>query len=76
MVDRPDPTLAVLRAAVAGPGEPVPEEVRAHMAARLPQYMLPAVYHRFEQLPRTGSGKLDRRTLRDPEWADQHGTRW
>ncbi|WP_086706697.1 non-ribosomal peptide synthetase [Streptomyces antimycoticus] len=76
VVDRPDPTLAVLRAAVAGPGEPVPEEVRAHMAARLPQYMLPAVYHRFEQLPRTGSGKLDRRTLRDPEWADQHGTRW
>ncbi|MGV4925918.1 amino acid adenylation domain-containing protein [Streptomyces sp. BHT-5-2] len=76
VVDRPAPTVAVLRAAVAGPEGLSPREVRDHAAARLPEYMLPTVHHRFDRLPRTGSGKLDRRTLQDPAWADRHGRRW
>ncbi|WP_438490026.1 non-ribosomal peptide synthetase [Streptomyces sp. S186] len=76
VVDRPAPTVAVLRAAVAGPDGLSPQEVRDHAAARLPQYMLPTVHHHFDRLPRTGSGKLDRRTLQDPAWADRHGRRW
>ncbi|MYT32282.1 MULTISPECIES: AMP-binding protein, partial [unclassified Streptomyces] len=76
VVDRPAPTVAVLRAAVAGPAGLSPQQVRDHAAARLPQYMLPTVHHHFDRLPRTGSGKLDRRTLQDPSWADRHARRW
>lgn len=45
--------------------QPVPsaEEVRAHLAARLPEYMLPGSYQIAERLPRTSTGKLDRRLL-------------
>ena len=37
--------------------------VRQHLARRLPSYMLPQVFDLRTSLPRTGNGKLDRRTL-------------
>jgi amino acid adenylation domain-containing protein len=48
-------------------GEAEPEALRAHLAERLPEYMLPAAYVRMEALPRTPSGKLDRRALPAPD---------
>jgi hypothetical protein len=40
--------------------------VRAHLAERLPGYMVPAVILPVAGLPRTSSGKLDRLALPDP----------
>ncbi|MFF4934995.1 amino acid adenylation domain-containing protein [Streptomyces griseofuscus] len=49
---------------------PSPADLRAFLAARLPDFMVPAVFVSIEDLPRTPSGKLSRRSLPVPTEAD------
>ncbi len=50
---------------VPRPGvEPTPAELREHLLAELPCYMVPAAFARLAALPLTPNGKLDRRALK------------
>ncbi|QLH25738.1 amino acid adenylation domain-containing protein [Streptomyces sp. Rer75] len=51
------------------------DSVRDHLAARLPDYMLPARLHTLDRLPLTRNGKVDRRALPEPDWGSGTGSR-
>ncbi|TLQ42861.1 non-ribosomal peptide synthetase [Streptomyces marianii] len=56
-----------LVAYVVADGELPVVELRAHLSGLLPDYMVPAVFVALERLPLTPSGKVDRRSLPEPE---------
>ena len=49
------------------PAELRAEELRDHLAERLPEYMIPGAFVRLEALPMNASGKLDRAALPAPD---------
>src|SRR5262249_51173054 len=51
----------------AGESDLTAEALRAHLSAKLPDYMVPAAYVRLESLPLTPNGKLDRQALPQPD---------
>jgi acyl carrier protein len=53
-------------------GETGYAELRAFLADKLPDYMVPAFGLRLEQMPLTRNGKLDRNALPDPEITKGH----
>ncbi|MFI5799472.1 amino acid adenylation domain-containing protein [Streptomyces sp. NPDC051677] len=63
VLESADPSRPRLHAAVSGVAGLTEAALREHAARWLPEYMVPVVYHRLERLPRTSSGKLDRKAV-------------
>ncbi|MEU1470614.1 amino acid adenylation domain-containing protein [Streptomyces sp. NPDC005761] len=74
--DRPGDRRLVVYT-VPAEGAPVPDEaeVRAHLAATLPDHMIPAAHVSLGALPVTPNGKTDRRALPAPHHAAPSGGR-
>jgi acyl-coenzyme A synthetase/AMP-(fatty) acid ligase len=59
---------------VVATGHITPDDLKDHLARRLPRYMIPAAILTVPEIPRTTNGKIDARQLPDPfshTYADQ-----
>ena len=68
IVGRPDPVLGERVVAFVVPGEegrPDSEAVRAHVAAHLAPFKVPEEIHFVDELPRTATGKVIKKQLRE-----------
>jgi amino acid adenylation domain-containing protein/FkbH-like protein len=54
----------------AGKRVPKSAQLRAFLEDQLPDYMVPAVFMRIDKLPLTANGKVDRRSLPEPDRAN------
>ena len=66
VIDRADAAGDKLLAAYVVGDAPVPA-IRAHLATRLPDYMMPSAFVKLDAIPVTTSGKVDRKRLPEPE---------
>ncbi|MET0622884.1 MAG: amino acid adenylation domain-containing protein [Pyrinomonadaceae bacterium] len=57
--------LVAYLVARAAPG-PAVEELREHLRARVPEYMIPALFVELPEMPLSPNGKVDRRRLPEP----------
>jgi amino acid adenylation domain-containing protein/non-ribosomal peptide synthase protein (TIGR01720 family) len=48
-------------------GEATAEELKSYLKDKLPSYMVPNYYVKLESIPLTSNGKVDRKSLPDPE---------
>ncbi|MFF2382011.1 non-ribosomal peptide synthase/polyketide synthase [Streptomyces sp. NPDC058108] len=65
--DTPGARRLVAYVVPAGPGTTDPAALRAHLAAGLPEHMIPAAFVPLDALPRTVNGKLDKTALPAPD---------
>ncbi|WP_432752236.1 amino acid adenylation domain-containing protein [Streptomyces sp. JL2001] len=72
--DRDGDIVRLVGYAVPESGEADPRELRAHVAALLPECMVPALVVPLDgPLPLTPNGKLDRKALPAPDWSAMTG---
>ncbi len=64
--DSGNPRLAAYVTARAGAGLPTAEVLRRYLQERLPEYMVPSAFVLLPVMPRTPSGKVDRKALPAP----------
>jgi amino acid adenylation domain-containing protein len=64
--DRPDDQRLVAYVTAGSGGVPGAGELRSHLAAQLPEHMLPSTFVSLERMPLTPNGKVDRRALPAP----------
>ncbi|MYS29276.1 non-ribosomal peptide synthetase, partial [Streptomyces sp. SID7804] len=70
------PTVLVAHHVPADPAAPADEEtLRAHAAAALPEYAVPAHYLALDAFPRTADGRIDRAALPEPHRSTARGPR-
>ncbi|MBB5360924.1 amino acid adenylation domain-containing protein, partial [Rhodanobacter sp. ANJX3] len=65
--DTPGSDVRLIAYLVVEAGQGEVAQWRAHAAAHLPEYMVPAAFVQLAALPLTGNGKLDRKALPAPD---------
>ena len=69
MVREDSPGDKRLAAYLVVEGEVDAAELRSHLKAKLPEYMMPSAFVMLDSFPLTPNGKIDRRALPVPEYS-------